>query len=85
MASSSKNNDEFLTMQILETPAGRQVIEVFVKELFTTWDIGRSVDRAKEAAKKNGTLLPLQITLVADFLIRVLGPVIIEQLRSHKK
>jgi hypothetical protein len=77
---SNDGDDKLLTIKLLETPAGKEVLEAFVRELFSTTDIGVSIDKAKEAAQKNGTLVPFEITLVADFLIRIVGPPLIKGL-----
>lgn len=79
------DDDKLLTFKLLETPAGIQVLEAFFRELFSTMDVVRSVDKATETARNNGTLLPFQITLIADFLIRVVGPAAIKFLLTPKR
>jgi hypothetical protein len=79
------DEDKLLTIKLLETPAGKQVLDAFFRELFTSWDFWRSLDKAKDTAKNNGTLAPFEITLITDFLIRVVGPAAIKYLLSPKK
>jgi hypothetical protein len=86
MASTSRDdNDKLLTIRLLETPAGQEVLAAFFQELFTTWDPFKAGDRAKKVAEENGTLVPFEITLVIDFLIGVLGPAAIKYLLSPKR
>jgi hypothetical protein len=79
----SNDNDKFLTIRLLETPAGQEVIQVFIASLFSTRDIVRSFDTAKEVAENKGIWVPLEITLILDSL-RVIGPSILQQLQKKK-
>jgi hypothetical protein len=80
----SKDNDLLIT-KILGTPAGQQVLQAFWFEFYTTLDFMRSVERAKEEAEKNGTLVPLQIAAIVDFLTKFLGPAAEEALRRRQR
>ena len=69
----ASKDDEFLTMKLLRTPAGQQVLQAFMNELFTTFDLASSIERGREEAKRK-ILVPFEISLIIDFLTRILGP-----------
>ena len=48
----ASKDDEFLTMKLLRTPAGQQVLQAFMNELFTTFDLASSIERGREEAKR---------------------------------
>jgi hypothetical protein len=76
----ANNSERLLTIRILETPAGKEVFDTFIASLLETMDVGRSAEKAKEVAVKNGTWVPLQVSAVIDVLT-ALGPVIIKHLK----
>ena len=44
----ASKDDEFLTMKLLRTPAGQQVLQAFMNELFTTFDSCEPLSREVE-------------------------------------
>jgi hypothetical protein len=77
----ASKDDEFLTMKLLRTPAGQQVLQAFMNELFTTFDLASSIDRGREEAKRC-ILVPFENSLIIDFLTRILGPAAAGAIRS---
>jgi hypothetical protein len=75
----TSDNEGLLTIHILETPAGRKVIDAFLASLFETMDIQKSTDKAKEVAEKNGLLPFVQLSAIID-LLTTIGPLIIKQI-----
>jgi hypothetical protein len=41
----ASKDDEFLAMKLLRTPAGQEVLQAFINELFTTSDLAREVEK----------------------------------------
>ena len=65
----------------LELNFGQQVLQAFMNELFTTFDLASSIDRGREEAKRC-ILVPFENSLIIDFLTRVLGPAAAGAIRS---
>jgi hypothetical protein len=80
----ASKDDEFLTMKLLRTPAGQQVLQAFMNELFTTSDLASSIERGREEAKRK-ILVPFEISLIIDFLTGILGPAADEAIRSSRR
>jgi hypothetical protein len=70
----ASKDDEFLAMKLLRTPAGQEVLQAFINELFTTSDLASSIERGREEAKRK-ILVPFEISLIIDyrFFDRFLG------------
>ena len=80
----ASKDDEFLTMKLLRTPAGQQVLQAFMNELFTTFNLASSIERGREEAKRK-ILVPFEISLIIDFLTRILGPAADGAIRSSRR
>ena len=80
----ANDNTEFLTLRILDTPAGQEVANTFLATLFQTWDIGQSTERARQVAENNGTLKVLGFSAFIDFLTKI-APILIRLGKSKSR
>ena len=84
----ASKDDEFLTMKLLRTPAGQQVLQAFMNELFTTFDLASTLSREVEKRLRGRCYVPFEISLIIDFLTRILGPAVQMgqyEVRRHKE
>ena len=71
-----------LTIRLLQTPAGQEVFNTFITTMVNTWNIQESVERARQLAEKNGTLLPFEIFAIID-LLKTIGPLLINLIKNR--
>lgn len=80
----ASKDDESLTMKTIKDSCRTQVLQAFINELFTTSDLASSIERGREEAKRK-ILVPFEISLIIDFLTKILGPAADEAIRSSRR
>jgi hypothetical protein len=83
MSNNIKKRTDLLTPQLLKTSLGQKVTYEFLKSLSEGSSLEDALEKGKNIAQQNSSLLPFQISFIIDVL-NVLGPVFIQFFSDYK-